>query len=659
MARLVGCVLLLRLVGAERFFGKKEADAEWTPLLATQGVMCGTSKIKDALKLGAQNLPWDTILRTADDYVAAQNLELQALLAKVSSAKAALERALLAEAVPDRSSDQAKLTELMEPVFGVYESREMLQASRCGAQRVSVGNEKKRFSGLYDSAVESFQNNMEAVLQTEGFTMNNGDATEQACLDIIAVDGEDACKHLCSQIAVIARSSTNAVSLRSSGGVSSKDIQAELEQLSGTFQTATSLKNDCANAKEELMEFKTHLEAFDRDMAEHRAIFVAAGSQLREATFDLEDLEENARAHGLELERLQQVLAQTELVQASIASDLQSLQDQASDVEQGITRHTISLKQVSRDIEAAQEASSTTQEFKQKLTNLLLQMVMAFDEAVRKPLEVLGLGAGVDIELKFPVAAVEAVQQNTASAIADMMGFCGEDSTKAAFSKADHAVKAARTWDDKVDGEAKFGELCQISEVSSVAQSLHDVVKQRVAAIVKELRNAQSWTDPFKGQKKIDDPAALGEIDGLRKVISIYNSAPFYKNYLKKWKHTETFHRYYAVLGLALQQSQETQARLMAELSEFQGQLQALMAQIDEMQDKLDAALAAAAAAGKDVSEAQRIAQQLSGAQDAMRANIAQLQVNAAEAQKGVQNAKETLEAAYGEATALMQLLSY
>lgn len=630
------------------------SEAVAARLKYSEGIICGTAKIKEALVSGSQNVPWAEIVRMAEGYLAKQEFELEAVLVKIKLEQANLEKALQAEAVADFSADGSKLTELMGPVFEVFESAAMMKESFCGAKRVG----KRRFSDVYEPAILSFQMSITSALKEQMFTMNDGDVTAQTCLSILgmeSVEGRDAdaCKSICAEIASQARNLTSTLALRGRGAQPSKDIEAELERLRGMAQSLKTLMGDCANGRDELVRFKEEMEVLDTQLVDERSVYAAASSKLREATFDLEDLEEQAAEHTKVLGRLLEILDQMQLVESGLQVELQNVEAEASEVQKAISEHTVRLRQVEAQIGAAQEASAATRDFRSKLANLLLQMLLSFDGAVRTPLQLLGLGRGVNIVELFPSSAIESVRSSTLAALQDMVDFCEKDSTRDAFGKAQEAVRGS-------EEPTNFGELCEVSDVSSIAGNFGDIVQQRVDGVVKLLVSAQSWMYDFKGQKQADESnssSPSAEPEGLRKIVSIYNESPFYKGYLKNWKIGGTFQRYYVALALALKQSQETEEQLMEELYGFQRKLQGLMKQIQDTNERLDAALISSKEAGMNVDEAQQVAAQMESSRLSMQQTVAQLTQNAVVASKGVESARRSVEKTYVEATAFLQVL--
>lgn len=648
----------MALTAGERSYVTQEPASEVSARLRSAvGIICGTSKIKEALSSGSQNIPWPEIIRTADGYLAKQDFELASLLETIKVDQVNLERALQAEAVADFSSDSSKLTQLMQPVFAVFEDEAMMRESMCGARRVG----KRRFSNVYEPAIMSFQMSVTSALKEEIFTMNDGDRTAQNCLSILGLENAedrdaDACKSMCAEIASQARNLTSLLALRGRGTQTSKDIEAELEKLQSAVRSVKALISDCSNAKEELTKFKDQMEALDKQLVDQRSVYAGASAKLREATFDLEDLEEQAQEHAKILAELLDIAEAAKLFESTVVGELRKVEEQASQIQDYVTQHTVRLKEVGDDIAAAQEASSITRDFRSKLANLMLQMLLSFDGAVRTPLELLGLGRGVNVLAHFPENAVKAVKSTTLFALRDMLEFCERNATKEAFDKAQDAVMRTEP-----ESNVNFGELCQVYDVDAVAASFEQIVQQRVDGVVKLLESAQSWMYDFKGQVQADESKdsndGVGEPEGLRKVISIYNESPFYKGYLKKWKIGGTFHKYYAALALALRKSQETQQQLMDELYGFQVKLQSLMMQIKDTNVKLAAALAASKEAGMNVEAAEQVAAQMELSRQAMEQTVAQLKENSATASQGVDQARQNLEQTYLEAAAFLQIL--
>jgi len=603
-------------------------------------------------------LPWDEIKHHADKYIADQDREIAGLVERIEEKKKQLAHALEGEQVADYSADVDKLAELMQPIFELYRTPandnsgldNMIQ-SRCGADRVG----KARFTNKYEDSVAAFSASLDAALASQPrFTLSHGDSVVATCLTVLgASDSPSNCQELCHAIQSVASAKSSAASVASNGHHAglhgSEQLQDELEKLSALLASATALRSDCDNAKTELLRFEEHMRAIQQNVAAGQSAFVSVRDSLKEATWELEDLDADAKDHNEALRQLVDALSGANQVQAALATKLSDLQSQAAEAHRSIADTAADLHQVQNDIESASIASSVTLEFRQKLSNLLVQMVFSFDQAVRKPLESMGLGPKAKIEEKFPAAAVEAVESSTLDALTKMTKFCADN--RDAFSLADAAVQKAHT----LEGEAHFAELCELSDAKGVALNFKDIIQARVNSVTKLLQDAQSWTDPLKGLRP-SSHAAVNEIEGLRAVMFIYQDSPFYKSYLKAWKGDEKFSMYYAALGAALTQMKDTETHLISRLASFQDQLKALLASIEATNQDLDSALDAQRAAGTDVAVAEEKAQGLRDAADALRAKIASLEKKTAEFSDAYQLAIQTYQQAYSEATALVQI---
>lgn len=613
-------------------------------------MICGSSKIKEALRQGARNVRWQQIISTADTYLARQDLEISSTQTQIAALKDDLSRALASQQVKELSADKDKLTSLMQPVFAVFDSLEVMREAKCGAKRVKG----KRYTRLLTPAADAFEAALAAELQPFlSFKMLHAESTTATCIDIIGLAGDPEasdCDRLCEEIATRARTltSTFSTAVPQAGIERPEDIQAILDPMASTLVSQVGLRSDCAAAKGNLEHFGAEMDELDRHVMELRSVSVAAGSQLNDATFELEDLQEDAAKHGEKLAKLRELLKDANLGVEHVSGELDTLQAQSHSVQANLASSAAKLSKVQKEINDAQQASLVTQEFRAAVTNLLLQMVLSFDQAVRRPLAAVGLGSGVVVAERFPPVGT---QVNCESALKELRGFCDEPETIAALRKANEATKSLL--------DADFAQVCDFGDVASTTKSISDIVQQRANRVVQKLKDAQSWLDETKGTKDATEQEANGEIEGLRKVISIYAGAPsdFYTGYLKKWKLGKAFSLLYTALADALAKSRATEQQLVEESVVLQGQLKSLMEQIEATRAKLGEVLEAARKLGKDVKEAEQLAEELRLAEQEMQASVERLAGLNAETSKALQEAESIMTETYSKATAFLQLL--
>lgn len=632
-------------------------------LSANQDLICGTSKIKQELHAGAQNLRWSSIIAEAENFISKQDQELREVLGKIDAAQQDLEAALKAEAVPELSTNQEKLSELFEPVFAFYEGKQNMMDSKCGEQRISAGPglPKKKFIGLFHVSIDALKAKIEGSLADPNprYTMMNAEDTARTCMSLLGMsDADVSCKLFCSEAAATARTFTSGSQLSSYTGLvgvhKSAEIEASLQLLTSTLATLQSLKTDCQNARDELVQFQSHMQSLDKDVQSQRAVSAKVSDELRDANWDLEDLTSQSQDQASQLQQLAAALNAAQVNEASLLSELAQVQTQAVEVQDSMGQHLASLKAIEKEVELARMASEGVQEFQSKLSTLLLRLVMFYDQAVRKPLELMGFGLSVDIAEKFPKAAVDSVEKDSLASLSDITSFCNEDSTKVSLASATAAVA-------KHGGSGDFAEMCHLPDVSQTAESIQNLISDKQNSIIELLKTAQSWTDPMRGQEKDQSADGNLEINGLRKAISIYSSLEFYTKYLKKWKNKDrkmqTFPQLIAALGNALAQDQESKVQMETAAKDLASQMGDLQNKIDELQAKLATALAARKGAQGDVEAAEAISKKLDDDQKALRELIARLQQNAKEATQALEESQTVLQNTYKSAIALLQLI--
>jgi len=150
---------------------------------------------------------------------------------------------------------------------------------------------------------------------------------------------------------------------------------------------------------------------------------------------------------------------------------------------------------------------------------------------------------------------------------------------------------------EKVKQFVDLTPLCTLNDETKIATEEDTAVQTRIGLLTEDLKEVQSWLDPFKGtqmthakeKKKVEE----GEPEGLRQVMGVYGKTNFYTAYLKEWKVSKgKFHELLNQLKAKIENLEEDIKQAEEELQQLTDALALVLEAKEKAKKKLQVALA-------------------------------------------------------------------
>jgi len=205
------------------------------------------------------------------------------------------------------------------------------------------------------------------------------------------------------------------------------------------------------------------------------------------------------------------------------------------------------------------------------------------DVAVREPVRQIGLVEETNVWDYFSdQVATQQCSADFKRQLSDFHGYC---------------TGPAMAGFEKVKQFVDLTPLCTLNEETKIATEEDTAVQTRIGLLTEDLKEVQSWLDPFKGthmtlakeKKKVEE----GEPEGLRQVMGVYGKINFYTAYLKEWKVSKgKFHELLNQLKAKIENLEEDIKQAEEELQQLTDALALVLEAKEKAKNKLQVALA-------------------------------------------------------------------
>jgi len=249
------------------------------------------------------------------------------------------------------------------------------------------------------------------------------------------------------------------------------------------------------------------------------------------------------------------------------STKLKQAQTAETEVKASMKACETALNAAKTKLTASTEAELVVKKLKGQVTNVLLQMVLYFEEAVRQPLINLGLGKDTDVSLYFPTApSTMTAAKGVKTSLQELSNFC-TNTAQAAFDNVKSIVGTPLT------------PLCAIGDIQAAGADIDKSIVDRIGNIKTELEKVQSWLDEYRGQGSMNEAEskrrqAAGEPKGLRQATSTFASTVIYRNYLRNWNLKGSMLTLIEKLSNTIMQVTAEKNRLQTELTQLTAAVQ-------------------------------------------------------------------------------------
>jgi len=390
---------------------------------------------------------------------------------------------------------------------------------------------------------------------------------------------------LCSGLASVVQGVSDQ---KSNNAKSTAILEKELADANLQLVEAKKNQAQCQQSKENIEGFQVYLESLDKEIKlRHKAVREAEAA-LDAAEWALKDLAEKLGTQK------QLMLDASELLTGSQAS----VKEAREEFNRVVKDEDIFLKQIERATESVSKlreeltnlnkASKTISDIKKYVSATTLKMGYLMDKAVREPVRQIGLVEETKVWDYFSQeVATQQCSADFKQQLGDFHGYC---------------TGPAMAGFEKVKKFVDLTPLCQLDEESNIATEEDEAVQTRIGLLTDDLKEVQSWLDPFFGTKmtlKIEkEKVDNGEPEGLRQVIGVYGKTNFYTEYLKEWKVGRgIFHDLLAQLKAKIESLEKDIKQAEEDLQQLTDSLALTLEAKETAKQKLQAALEDEAAA--------------------------------------------------------------
>lgn len=616
--------------------------------------ICGGTTIGELLTtdvdLGTiRTLPWGKIMKIASNYIEAQTWEVQRLTELVKKLEEQIETKKQEEKPEDLTQDQMNqlITKAVAHKEG-FISLDLALESNCGAVRYG---DRQRFRRSNTRKVKTLFNAAAESIFSGGEIRTNGGVFRTYCDTVLPGDSRDSledtsyCDELCQDFAdSVSKLSDKYVG--SKAGLSSDELRVKHGEALAKLNHAKKELTECKEAEVTLSGFHFQLEDMGFVIKRLSDDFQIARENVMDAEDDLDDLDRDLAQQDKAFTTMCSMFDQSE-------GKVQELKEKLADAQQKDKEATDKLKECAntlgeakRALTRAVTASTMIEKVKSSVSNVMFQMVLYFEAAVRVPMGKLGLTVETDIDSFF---AADSTQTQKA-----------KDARESIGTVKSYCTETAEPTFDSFD-EIRMKPLCQMGELASITQEVDDAVTTRVAAMKQNLKDVQTLlklgTREDLKEESINARVEQGEPRGLVDTLGVFGLIPFYKNYLLKWKLGNEFQQLIAQMVTLVDELEQAREKAKNDLADAAAKATAANLNHRMINGLLNDAIEQNLIDANKKNEAQVLLAQATEANNEASERLAELQRIADAIEKELIAAKKALVETHKEGTNLIQFI--
>lgn len=407
---------------------------------------------------------------------------------------------------------------------------------------------------------------------------------------------------------------------------------------------------ECESAKVTLTGFSGCLTQLKKSIKELNDERMETREALMAAEMSLAEVQNNMNTKDKEMEELTVLLSEA----TGNVENLEQLKEKARENDARCTQNLENTKATLADVQAslqrATNANGMVNEVKAAVSNVMLQMVNEFENAVRVPMAKIGLSWDTDVDSFFPKSAGEMARLSDVKASVDMAKKYCENVATPAFNEMSASSLTA---------------LCGMGEVASINSEIESSVTDRINQAKAALKEVQSLlhlgplvdgTRRQLDEAKINDRAAKGEPLGLWNTLGVYGEIPFFREYLMKWALGQDFQLRIAKLSTLVSDLEKTEAATKTALQEALAEGVAANALYKTLGASLQKAIDDKSIKAEKVAEAQNTLNQITATAAQADADLEALKKKLALLEAELLKAKKTLVSSYRDGTKFVEI---
>jgi hypothetical protein len=644
-------------VSAGRALGPESAfDRE---IVKDTNTVCGGTAIRDLLDVGdAANLKktvraitskrWKSIIGITKNFIASTDSEVTLLRAEIKSLDERIEQKRIDERPRDLTDGEA--IHAINRAVGDEDAFASLE----GAVQSSCGHDS--YNGKYFTSIvrrnKAAKDTFRDVLKSLGLFRMFPDDFITVCTRHLPCDDEESeddnsyCDELCQGFSEVLVECTEDANV----GTSSNELMRTRDSKNEDLKNKLTELTECESAKATLTGFSVHMTEMKKALGELNDEKLDTEEALREAENTLGDVQNDMNLKDKELQELTALLTESEENVGDLEAKMAKAKDADALCKGNLQQTQISLAQVQESLKKANSANQMVSAVKSAVSNVMFQMVLQFESAVRVPMAKIGLSWNTDIDNYFPTSVAGMARATDVRASVDLAKRYCMDVAAPAFSEVKH--------------KASLTSLCGMGEVATINSEIEDSVTERIKEAKQALRKVQSLLHlgPLVNGERVEVDEALvnarvnqGEPHGLLDTLGVYGEIQFYKDYLMKWGLGQDFQLRISQLSSLISDAEKTQAATKMALVGAVRAATDANAQHKQFVTLLAKALEDKRIKAQNVEVASKALEKITATTQQADANLEALKAKLAELEEQLIKAKKILVSTYKDGTKLIQ----
>jgi len=620
--------------------------------------ICGGPTIRNLITkpteiTGVRLLPssWKKIMHIADEFISGQTAKMNTLDNEIKRLAEEVSRLEALENVDDILPAKVKelVTAAVTEGYGSSEAAQdfgplkVAQESQCSFKRIRHSVAGKRVllgkSVDYQSSESAFQRLASDFFK--GQVRSNSNTFMSTCMEVLNMnsvdDSQSTCDELCNSFANTVQELSDNTAGNTGVHTANEKSQLLAEKVN-SYKHAREQKDECEAARVNLASFGAELTELNDDIVRKATVTRQSQDMFDEADLAFEDLQEDLARQAETTKQIQAIFAKNAKATLKAKQMLDQEEERKVELQEQLRHTTVQVEQAGLQLRKAIQADEKVSELKAVVSELMLRMMLYYDETVRAPMSDLGLSLETTIAEYFNnhASSSEDAMQVVDSSVEALSNFCEKDATR---------IFQGVT---KVD----LSPLCKLPRTTKeINDGIHDAVNSRMTAIKTQLETMQSYLFKYKGNEGMTEQEAEKKVKaweprGLQEVKGTFDKTPLWE-YLQEWQLEGTFHSLYKSLGEAVQELTvvKNKASVSLELTDrFLKQALKKSKQAQLVLKKGIAEEAVTATEKKEAEEALALLEQESASQEASLKSYQEAYMNA---MKAYEQAKTTLMAAH------------
>jgi len=529
---------------------------------------------------GIRAIPWKEITESISGYLEQESILAEAWEKEIESLKAEIKKKKETEASVELNQEQ--IQHLISQSLETPESFVSLQNARssgCG----KPGREPRLSSGAYYTTLKKMPDLAKTLLSTGEYKTVKKDFIDW-CKDLLEVGDEDEMTNYCGQLCVELADVAQGISDQHSNSVPSTIVlDKKLAERRAELLALRVRQEQCTRSKDNIDNFHEYLDKLDADIKIRHKAVREAERELVEAQWALDGLQKQLTQQKNELGNTLSALEGTQQEVMEAKEALGGLEKDIDVIMKQISKARTLLEKLHEELTNMKKAKEVILEIKKYVSATTLKMGYYVDMAVRDPVRSIGLVEETKVWDYFSEdVSKDQCAEDFKVQLMDFHAYC-TGPAMSAFEKIKHIVDLTP--------------LCQVGDEDEIGQEEVASVQHRINLLTEDLRNVQSWLDPFRGthmtKSQEKEKVGSGEPEGLRHIQGVFSQGNFYTGYLAEWKWSQgKFHGLLASVNNSVQELETKLATAVATDKDLTDNLERLGTEQLAAQEKLKAASA-------------------------------------------------------------------